>query len=129
MYLVACKWTANGEVGYKAPMDYLSLPDATTAQMDYAVAVIVMSPELEKLNCVASYSMLEEPNNLDRISLTYYIDKDSFDAWNSSAAHTTFLEARAKFLNATGIQLAVVEKETSDVTDYTDYATANQLFS
>lgn len=129
MYLVACKWTANGEVGYQKPMDYLSLPNATEAQMEYAVAVIVMSPELEKLNCVSSYTMLEDATSLDKITLTYYNDKDSFDAWNTSAAHTTFLEARTTFLASTGIQLSVVEKETTELTDSVDYATANQLFS
>jgi hypothetical protein len=129
MYLVACKWTANGEVGYQKPMDYLSLPNATEAQMEYAVAVIVMTPELEKLNCVFHYAMLEDANSLDKISLTYYTDKDSFDAWNTSTAHTTFLEARTKFLTTTGIQLSVAEKETLELTDSVDYATANQLFS
>jgi len=129
MYLVACKWTANGEVTYRKPMDYLSLPETTDAETEYAIAVIEARPEIESLNCVTNYVWVEDANSLDKITLTYYADKDRFDAWNTSPAHTTFLKARAKFLDATGIILTVVEQETIDIINETDYVTANQLFS
>ena len=128
MYLVACKWIANGEISYKQPMEYLSLPTATDAEMEYGVSMLVARPDLEKLGCVVDYSWKKDENSLDIITLTYYNDKDSFDMWNTSPVHATFLEARDKFLNTTGIQLISVEKAVNDIADTMDYATANQLF-
>lgn len=128
MYLVACKWTANGEISYKKPMDYLALSTVTPEEIEYAVAVLGLGAERENIFSLLGYYWLEDADGLNKITMTYYDDKDSFDLWNANTIHTEFLENRSKFLNATGITLSVVEKEVADFDDATAYNTANQLF-
>jgi hypothetical protein len=129
MYLVACKWVANGEVSYKKPMDYLALSTVTPDEVEYAVAVLTLSTEREKIFNVLGYHWLEDADGLNKISVTYYNDKNEFDSWNANPIHTEFLTSRSTFLNATGITLNVIEKEVDNFDDVTDYNTANQLFS
>lgn len=129
MYLVACKWVANGEVSYKKPMDYLALSTVTPDEVEYAVAVLTLGTEREKIFNVLGYHWLEDADGLNKISVTYYNDKNEFDSWNANPIHTEFLASRSTFLNATGITLNVVEKEVDNLDDATDYNTANQLFS
>lgn len=138
MYLVACKWVAGGTVSYKKPMDYfLYLADQDPADptnqaiLEYArnfetIADTIINNENQH---VLAYYWLEDENALNKITMTYYADKNHFDQWYTSATHTLFLENRNRLLNATGIVLQVVEKEVADPTDATDYNTANQLFS
>ena len=129
MYLVACKWTANGETSYKKPMDYLALSTVTPNEIEYAVAVLGLGAERENIFSLLGYYWLEDADGLNKITMTYYDDKDSFDIWNANTIHTEFLANRGKFLDATGITLSVVEKEVADFDDATAYNTANQLFS
>lgn len=129
MYLVACKWIANGEISYKKPMDYLALSTVTADEIEYAVAVLSLSAERENIFSLLDYYWLEDIDGLNKITMTYYNDKNEFDLWNANTIHTEFLVNRSKFLNATGITLQVVEKEVTDPNDSTDYNTANQLFS
>jgi DNA polymerase III gamma/tau subunit len=138
MYLVACKWLASGAVSYKKPLDYfLYLADKDSAEpinqaiLEYArnfeaIANSVISNEHQN---ILIYYWLEDDNDLNKITMTYYADKNQFDQWNASATHTAFLENRNNLLNATGIMLQVVEKEVSGIEDSIDYNTANQLFS
>ena len=138
MYLVACKWLASSAVSYKKPLDYfLYLADRDSAEpinqaiLEYArnfetIANTVISNE--HLN-ILTYYWLEDDNALNKITMTYYADKNQFDQWNTSATHTAFLENRNNLLNATGIILQVVEKEVNGIEDSVDYNTANQLFS
>jgi hypothetical protein len=129
MYLVACKWIANGEISYKKPMDYLALSTVTPDEIEYAIAVLSLSSDREKIFNLLDYYWLEDIDGLNKITMTYYDNKDIFDIWNANPIHTEFLANRSKFLNATGITLQVVEKEVTDPNDSTDYNTANQLFS
>ena len=129
MYLVACKWIANGEISYKKPMDYLALSTVTPEEIEYAVAVLGLGAERENIFSLLGYYWLEDADGLNKITMTYYDDKDSFDIWNANTIHTEFLANRSNFLNATGITLSVVEKEVADFDDATAYNTANQLFS
>jgi len=129
MYLVACKWIANGEISYKKPMDYLALSTVTPEEIEYAVAVLGLGAERENIFSLLGYYWLEDADGLNKITMTYYDDKDSFDLWNENTIHTEFLANRSNFLNATGITLSVVEKEVADFDDATAYNTANQLFS
>lgn len=138
MYLVACKWLANGSISYKKPMDYfLYLADKDPADpvnqaiLEYAVnfetiANNVINNENQHL---LAYYWLEDADGLNKITLTYYADKAQFDEWNTSDTHIAFLENRNKLLNATGIVLQVLEKEVADLTDSVDYNTASQLFT
>ena len=128
MYLVACKWIANGEVSYKKPMDYLALSTVTLEEMEYAVAVLALGSERENIFSLLGYYWLEDASGLNKITMTYYDDKDSFDIWNINTIHTEFLANRSKFLDATGITLSVVEKEVAEFDDAIDYNTADQLF-
>jgi hypothetical protein len=137
MYLVACKWLASGTVSYKKPMDYfLYLADKDSTEpinqaiLEYArnfeiIANTVINNENQH---VLAYYWLEDDNALNKITMTYYADKDQFDQWNTSAIHTAFLENRNNLLNATSITLQVVEKEVNGIEDAVDYNTANQLF-
>lgn len=129
MYLVACKWIANGEVSYKKPMDYLSSPDLNDDEMDYALAVIGLTSEMENNSGILAYHWLEDASALNKISMTYYADADCFNLWDTSEPHTQFLAKRNAFLNKMGIVLEVVKKEVTAETDAVDYATADQLFS
>lgn len=129
MYLVACKWVANGEVSYKKPMDYLSSPTLNDDEMEYAVAVIGLGPEMESNGNILAYHWLEDANALDKITMTYYADADAFNQWDTSATHATFLTKRDSFLSKTGITLQVVKKDVPDESDSATYDTANQLFS
>lgn len=130
MYLVACKWTANGEVSYKKPLDYLALSTVTSDEIDYAVAVLTLSSAREKnIFSILAYYWLEDIDGLNKITMTYYNDKSEFDLWNVNTVHTEFLANRSKFLNVTGITLNVVEKEVVELADAIDYNIANQLFS
>ena len=138
MYLVACKWLASGTVSYKKPMDYflyLADKDPTApinqAILEYAnnfetIANTVINNQNQH---VLAYYWLEDADALNKITMTYYADKNQFDQWNTSATHTAFLENRNNLLNATGIILQTVEKEVNGIEDATDYNTANQLFS
>jgi hypothetical protein len=138
MYLVACKWSASGTVSYKKPMDYfLYLADKDSTEpinqaiLEYAknfetIANTVINNENQH---VLAYYWLEDDNALNKITMTYYADKNHFDQWNTDTTHIAFLENRNKLLIATGITLQVIEKEVTDPNDATDYNTANQLFS
>lgn len=129
MYLVACKWVANGAVSYKKPMDYLELATATSDEIEYAIAVISLGIERDNIYSIAAYYWLENDQDLNKITMTYYNDKAEFDLWNASAPHRTFLANRSKFLNATGITLHTVEKEVTDENDSINYAYSDTLFS
>ena len=138
MYLVACKWIANGEISYKKPMDYfLYLADKDLSEpinqaiLEYAnnfetIANTVINNQNQH---ILAYYWLDDDSALNKITMTYYADKNQFDQWTTSETHTLFLENRNKLLIATGIALQVVEKEVSDPNDATNYNTANQLFS
>jgi len=138
MYLVACKWIANGEISYKKPMDYfLYLADKDLSEpinqaiLEYAnnfetIANTVINNQNQH---ILAYYWLDDDSALNKITMTYYADKNQFDQWTTSETHTLFLENRNKLLIATGITLQVVEKEVSDPNDATNYNTANQLFS
>jgi hypothetical protein len=128
MYLVACKWKANGEISYKKPTDYLALSTATPDETEYAVAVLSLGAERVNIFSLLDYYWLEDVDGLNKITMTYYNDKNLFDLWNANTIHTEFLTNRSKFLNSTGITLTVVEKEVVNVDDSADYNTANQLF-
>jgi len=138
MYLVACKWLANGALSYKKPMDYfLSLADQdptdpiNQAILEYAISFENIAHDVKSSinQNILAYYWLEDTESLNKITMTYYADKSQFDQWNMSDVHTAFLENRNKLLNATGITLQVVEKEVADPEDATNYNTANQLFS
>lgn len=129
MYLVACKWVANGEFSYKKPMEYLSLTTATEDEMEYAIAVMGLGFEMENNTGILAYHWLENTDNLNKISMTYYADADCFNLWDTSPSHTEFLTKRDTFLTKTGITLQVVKKEVTDETDAADYGTADNLFS
>ena len=138
MYLVACKWLANGALSYKKPMDYfLSLADQdptdpiNQAILEYAISVENIAHDIKNSinQNILAYYWLADADNLNKITMTYYADKSQFDEWNMSDTHSEFLKNRIKLLNATGITLQVVEKEVADPDDSTDYNTANQLFS
>jgi hypothetical protein len=128
MYLVACKWKANGEISYKKPTDYLVLSTATPDEIEYADAVFRLGAERVNIFSLLDYYWLEDVDGLNKITMTYYNDKNLFDLWNANTIHTEFLANRSKFLNSTGITLTVVEKEVVNVDDSADYNTANQLF-
>ena len=129
MYLVACKWVANGEVSYKKPMDYLSSSTVNSDEMEYAIAVIGLRAEMENNSGILAYHWLEDSDALNKISMTYYADADCFNLWDTSPSHTEFLTKRDTFLNKTGITLQVVKKEVTDENESASYATADQLFS
>lgn len=138
MYLVACKWLANGAISYEKPMDYflyLADKDLTDpinqAILEYAVNFETIANNVinNENQLLLAYYWLVDEDSLTKITLTYYADKAQFDEWNTSATHIAFLENRNKLLNATGIVLQVVEKEVADLTDAVDYNTANQLFA
>lgn len=138
MYLVACKWLASGTVSYKKPLDYFLYlaerdPNDPVNQviLEYARNYETISNNIinNEIQNVSAYYWLEDADNLNKITMTYYADKSQFDQWNTSPTHTAFLENRNNLLNATGIVLQVVQKEVSDPTDAVDYNTANQLFS
>jgi hypothetical protein len=137
MYLVACKWLASSTESYKKPTDYfLSLADkdpndpSYQAILEYATSFENIATDIRNnINqYILSYYWLEDVGALNKITMTYYANKDQFDQWNTSAIHTQMLENRNKLLNATGIVLQVVEKEIGDLADAVDYNTANQLF-
>ena len=138
MYLVACKWSANGALSYKKPMEYflyLSDQDQTDpinqAILEYAKNFETIANEImnNQIQSILTYYWLEDDNALNKITMTYYTDKNQFDQWNTSSTHIAFLENRNNLLNATGIMLQVVEKEVNGLEDAIDYNTANQLFS
>ena len=130
MYLVACKWVANGEVGYKKPTDYLSSPVLNNDELEYATAAMgLASHQAAIINGLPLYFWLDSASGLDKITLTYYNDKETFDQWNNSAPHTVFLNTRSTFLSKTGITLQVVTKEAADDSDSDSYDIATQLFS
>ena len=138
MYLVACKWLAGSTVSYKKPMDYfiyLAGQDPTDPKyqsiLEYARNFETIANDItnNQNQHILAYYWLEDADALNKITLTYYTDKNQFDQWNTSETHTLFLENRNKLLNATGITLQVVEKEIADSNDSVDYNTANQLFS
>lgn len=110
-------------------MDYLALSTVTQDEIEYAVAVLTLSAERENVFSLLDYYWLEDADGLNKITMTYYNDKNEFDSWNINSIHTEFLANRSKFLNGTGITLNVVEKEVVNLDDATDYNTANQLFS
>jgi hypothetical protein len=137
MYLVACKWLANGTLSYKKPMEYflyLASQDPTDpinqAILEYAKNFEIIANDVinNQIQNILTYFWLEDDNALNKITMTYYADKNQFDQWNVSATHTAFLENRNNLLNATGITLQVVEKEVNGIEDAVDYNTANQLF-
>jgi hypothetical protein len=137
MYLVACKWLASSTESYKKSTDYfLSLVDrdpnhpSYEAILEYATGFENIATDVKNnINQhILSYYWLEDANALNKITMTYYANKDQFDQWNTSAIHTQMLANRNKLLNATGIVLQVVEKEINDLADAVDYNTANQLF-
>jgi len=128
MYLVACKWIANGEVGYKLATDYLESNDSTVDEIEYAISVLGLGPEIEKHSGILTYHWLENASTLDKISTRYYTDLESFNQWNTSQIHTEFLAKRAIFLTATGITLQVVQKDVVDESDSASYEVANALF-
>jgi hypothetical protein len=137
MYLVACKWLASGTESYKKSTDYfLSLADRNSSDpsyqaiLEYATAFENIATDVKNnINQhILSYYWLEDADALNKITMTYYANKDQFDQWNTSAIHIQMLENRNKLLNATGIVLQVVEKEINDLSDAIDYNTANQLF-
>lgn len=137
MYLVACKWLANGELSYKKPMDYfLSLAGKDTtdpinqAILEYAISFENIAHDVKaSINQnILAYYWLDDPDSLNKITMTYYVSKEQFDEWNASDIHTAFLENRNSLLNATGISLQIVEKEVADPDDSSSFATANQLF-
>ena len=137
MYLVACKWLASSTESYKKSTDYfLSLVDRDPSHPSYE-AILEYATGFENIATdvqnninqhILSYYWLENANDLNKITMTYYANKDQFDQWNTSAIHIQMLENRNKLLNATGIVLQVVEKEINDLADAVDYNTANQLF-
>lgn len=129
MYLVACKWIANGEVSYKKPMDYFSEPTLNDDAIEYAIAVMGLSPETESNSDMLAYHWLEDADALNKITMTYYTDENAFNQWNTSPTHTAFLVKRETFLNKTGIILQVVKKDVSTEEDAASYDIANQLFS
>jgi hypothetical protein len=112
-------------------MDYLSSPVLNNDELEYATAVLGLSESLSEIIAggLVHWVWLEQSNGLDRITLTYYTDKDTFDRWNNSAPHTVFLNTRSTFLSKTGITLQVVAKESADDSDSDSYDIANQLFS
>jgi hypothetical protein len=137
MYLVACKWLASGTESYKKSTDYFSsLADKNPndplfgAILEYATSVENIATDVRNnINqYILAYYWLEDADALNKITMTYYANKDQFDQWNTSAIHTQMLENRNKLLTATGIILQVVEKEINDLADAVNYNTANQLF-
>lgn len=138
MYLVACKWLANGTESYKKPMDYfVSLADRDPAEPVYQ-AILEYATSFENIatdvshntnQYILGYYWLDDADSLNKITITYYENKDQFDQWNTSTTHTQMLENRNKLITATGIALQVVEKEINDLNDAVNYTTANQLFS
>lgn len=129
MYLVACKWVANGEFSYKKPMDYFSSPQLNDDAIEYAIAVVGLGPEMENNSGIVAYHWLEDADALNKITMTYYTDSDSFNQWDTSDTHTVFLAKRDTFLTKTGITLQVVKKDVSTEADSASYDIANQLFS
>ena len=130
MYLVACKWVANGDVGYKKPMEYLSSPTLDEDEIAYATAVMGLAVHQNDLiNGQPLYFWLDAASSLNKITLTYYNDKETFDLWNNSAPHAEFLNARTAFMNKKGIMLQVVQKEVDDLLYSVSYDSANELFS
>ena len=106
----------------------MELSTATPAEIEYAVAVLSLGAERVNIFSLLDYYWLEDVDGLNKITMTYYNDKNLFDLWNANPIHTEFLANRSKFLNSTGITLTVVEKEVVNVDDSADYNTANQLF-
>jgi hypothetical protein len=129
MYLVACKWVANGDFSYKKPMDYFSSPQLSDDAIEYAIAVVGLGPETENNGAIVAYHWLEDADALNKITMTYYTDADTFNQWDTSATHTAFLAKRETFLAKTGITLQVVKKDVSTEADSASYDIANQLFS
>lgn len=131
MYIVACKWISDGVSEYKLPSEYLESSTSSAEEIMWAVTAFEFASIVRGSSYYVDYVMIPDPNGKDKITLTYYTNKEGYDTIKTKPEYSDFLAKRQDFLNSTGLTLAEKEAIVGDTSLVTnpDFDLANQYFS
>lgn len=131
MYVVACKWIANGTVKYKTTEEILSSVDITDDQINWVAAGYAYAAVISGSSHFVNYVKFEDPESDNVITMTFYDSLEGYESIFNKPETIPFIQARTLFLSKTGLVLEEVKQEIASdwLLTSPNYAVANALFT